>query len=114
MFMKPAVLFAALASLTLATPVASAEKSYTYQGDRSAKKICRAIVRDKPKQLRIHLMRAAQFNAIPYRTIHNEYACNDLASIDFAYEVEAVHTITYLKSRGAVRTRVTMEELAAL
>lgn len=103
---------ALLSTALCISPYSTAEKSYTYQGDRSAQKICRSIVEDKPKRLKIHLMRAAQHNATPFRTIHNDYACNDLALIDFAYEVEAMHTVSYLKTRGAVRTKITMEDVA--
>ncbi len=38
MFMKPAVLFAALASLILATLAASLQKSHTYQGGSKREK----------------------------------------------------------------------------
>jgi len=113
MFKISAMMVASYACLVFMPPVNAEEKVYTFQGDRSAQKICRAIVRDKPKQLKIQLMRASKFNAIPYRVIHNEYSCNNLALIDFAYDVEAVHSIAYLKTRGAIRTKVTMEEIAA-
>lgn len=112
MFKTLVMTIAASAALSLVTAAQAAEKNYTFQGDRSAQKICAAIVKDKPKQLKIQLMRASKFNSIPYRTIHNEYSCNDLALIDFAYEVEAIHTVAFLKTRGAIRTRVTMEEVA--
>ncbi|HSG62427.1 MAG TPA: hypothetical protein VLA24_13455 [Pseudomonadales bacterium] len=112
MFTKPAVLIAAIASFSLFPHGVNADKNYTYQGGRSAQKICKSIVQDRLKQLKIQLLRASKFNAIPYRTIHNYYACNDLALIDFAHDVGAVHTVGYLKTRGAVRTQVLMEEVA--
>ena len=113
MFKKPLVFSAAMAMFLLPASQVNAELNYTYQGDRNAQKICKSIVQDKPKQLKVQLLRASKFNAIPYRTIHNYYACNDLALIDFAYEMLAVHTVSFLKTRGAVRTQVLMEEVAS-
>lgn len=110
---KPLVFTALVAGVLLPSFHVHAEPNYTYQGDRNAQKICRSIVQDKPKQLKVQLLRASKFNAIPYRTIHNYYACNDLALIDFAYEMQAVHTVSFLKTRGAVRTQVLMEEVAS-
>ncbi len=106
-------MIAAVAALTLATTHANAAQDVVYKGDQNAKKVCMSIVSDDAKALKSSLKRAAYFSPIPYRTIHNYYSCNDLALIDFAHEMDAQNSVAYLHTRGAVGTRVTMEEVAS-
>jgi len=118
-FLKTAV--SALAALFLSSAVSAADldtTQYSFHGERQAKKICKAVVKDDAVHL-AKLLKREKLRILSLKPIDHKYACNSMDLYTFAINVNAVDSQKYLisldKNRGfyTPQPRVYVEEVAA-